>query len=212
MTDSNRSFNRARRMDAGKEVIMSVNGVTSYGVDYKAYENVSKTQKETSKQRKTETAEVTYSSKMSDSERAELVEKLKADSQRQIDSFKSMVQDMFRKQGLAVQNSDDMWKMLASGNFTVDQAAAEKAQAMISEDGYWGVNQTSDRIFEMAKALSGGDEEGMDEMLKAFEKGFRQATKAWGRALPDISQQTYDAVQEKFKAYKESLQTSAVEE
>ena len=61
---------------------------------------------------------------------------------------------MFQKQGLAVKNSDDIWSMLASGNYTVDQATADKAKSLISEDGYWGVDQTSDRIFEMAKALS----------------------------------------------------------
>ena len=51
----------------------------------------------------------------------------------------------------------------------------------------------------------------MNEMLAAFEKGYKQATKTWGRALPDISQQTYDAVQEKFKAYQESLKTTEAE-
>ena len=38
---------------------------------------------------------VVYSSKMSDEERAALVQQLKNESQVQIDSFKSMVQDMF---------------------------------------------------------------------------------------------------------------------
>ena len=63
----------------------------------------------------------------------------------------------------------------------------------------------------MAKALSGGDEKGMEKMLAAFEKGFKQATKSWGKSLPDISQQTYKAVQEKFKAYQESLKTTEAE-
>ena len=194
---------------------MSVNGVTSYADNYSAYADTSvKAENSSAKEAakgQTSSKEVVYSSKMSDEERAELVAKLKADNQVQIDSFKSMVQDMFKKQGLAVRNSDDIWSMLASGNFTVDEAAAQKAKDLISEDGYWGVNQTSDRIFEMAKALSGGDEKGMNEMLAAFEKGYKQATKTWGRALPDISQQTYDAVQEKFKAYQESLKTTEAE-
>lgn len=195
---------------------MSVNGVTSYVDNYSTYTDAaakaesSSTQEKAAKSR-TSSTEVVYSSKMSKEERAELVAKLKADNQVQVDSFKSMVQDMFKKQGLAVQNSDDIWSMLANGNYTVDEATAQKAQGLISEDGYWGVNQTSDRIFDMAMALSGGDEEGMNKMLEAFEKGFKQATKSWGKSLPDISQQTYDAVQEKFKAYQESLKTSEAE-
>ena len=80
-------------------------------------------------------------------------------------------------------------------------------KAAISEDGYWGVNQTSQRIFDFAVALSGGDSEQMDKMLAAFKKGFDQATKAWGKSLPSISSQTYDAVLEKFEAYKNQSAT-----
>ncbi len=193
---------------------MSVNGVTSYAADYRTYTeqtNKSATASKSTETTKEESTGVIYSSKMTEEQRAELVKQLQADNQRQIDSFKSMVQDMFRNQGIAVQNSDDMWKVLASGEYTVDEAAAKKAQEMISEDGYWGVNQTSDRIFQMAMALSGGDEDGMQDMLDAFEKGYKMATKAWGKELPDISKQTYDAVQEKFKAYQESLKNGGVE-
>lgn len=192
---------------------MSVNGVTGYSADYSNYDSTAKFAKseEQAKNSQKNSSGVTYSSKMTDSERAEVVAKLKSDSQRQVDSFKSMVQDMFQKQGLAVKNSDDIWSMLASGNYTVDQATADKAKSLISEDGYWGVDQTSDRIVEMAKALSGGDEEGMNKMLAAFEKGYKQAAKSWGRELPDISKQTYDAVQQKFKDYQNSLKSGETE-
>lgn len=203
-----------------KKVIMSVNGVTSSVDKYDTYsrtaveaKNAEKTDVSGEKSTNKQSAGVTYSSKMSDEERAALVEKLKADNQVQIDSFKSMVQDMLKNQGIAVKNSDDIWSMLANGNFSVDQAAADKAKSLIASDGYWGVEQTSGRIFEMAKALSGGDEEGMNDMLAAFEKGYKQATKTWGKELPDISSQTYEAVHQKFKDYQESLktQTAAVE-
>ena len=43
----------------------------------------------------------------------------------------------------------------------------------------------------------------MDEMEAAFEKGFKQATGAWGKDLPSISQKTYDAVKEKFQKFRE---------
>ena len=77
-----------------------------------------------------------------------------------------------------------------------------QAQADIAEDGYWGVEQTSDRIVEFAKALSGGDTSKADELLEAFKKGYQQATGAWGSKLPDISSRTYDAVVKKFDAWK----------
>lgn len=189
---------------------MSVNGVTSYAGAYQNYQTGktdTNAKAETEAKKEASSKGVEYSSKMSKEERAALVEKLKAEHQLQMDSFKSMVRDMFANQGIAIKNADDIWSMLAKGDYTVDAETAQKAKDAISEDGYWGVKQTSQRIFDMAVALSGGDEEGMDKMLAAFEKGFKQATKSWGRSLPDISQQTYEAVQQKFKDYKASAKT-----
>ena len=91
-----------------------------------------------------------------------------------------------------------MWKFLASGKYTVSADVKAQAQADIAEDGYWGVEQTSERIVEFAKALTGGDTSKIEEMKAAFEKGFKAATGAWGSKLPDISQRTYDAVMDKF--------------
>ena len=73
-----------------------------------------------------------------------------------------------------------------------------QAQKDIADDGYWGVEQTSDRIIEFAKGLVGDDPEKAEQMRAAFEKGFKAATKSWGSKLPDISQRTYDAVMSKF--------------
>ena len=50
-----------------------------------------------------------------------------------------------------------------------------------SEDGYWGVKQTSQRLFDFASALAGDDVDKMKEMQAAMEKGYKMATKAWGR-------------------------------
>lgn len=131
----------------------------------------------------------------------DLVNKLKAEAEQRTASFRKMVESMLLNQGKAFQNADDMWKLLAKGDFTVDKETAEAAQAEIAEDGYWGVEQTSDRILSFAEALTGGDPEKMEEMREAFIKGFKQATGAWGRDLPEISNKTYDAVMEKFDNY-----------
>jgi len=131
-----------------------------------------------------------------------LIEKLKADTEQRTLQLKSLVEQMMQKQGAAIGKSDSMWSFLASGNFTVTADVKAQAQADIAEDGYWGVNQTSDRIVEFAKALTGGDAAKADEMLEAFKKGFQQATKAWGKELPDISSKTYNAVVEKFEKWK----------
>lgn len=130
-----------------------------------------------------------------------LIAKMKADSDSRISQLRGIVEQMMSKQGAAIGKANDMWSFLAGGNFTVSADVKAQAQADIAEDGYWGVNQTSDRILDFAKALSGNDKSKAQELEDAFKKGFDQATKAWGGKLPDISQQTYDKVLEKFDSW-----------
>lgn len=144
-----------------------------------------------------------------------LINKLKADAEERTSQLRSLVEKMMTKQGVAIGTADSMWSFLAKGDFTVDEATRTQAQADIADDGYWGVDQTSDRILDFAKALSGNDPEKADLLLDAFKKGFKEATKSWGQDLPDISQRTYDAVVEKFNKWKngteetEAAQTQA---
>ena len=147
----------------------------------------------------------TYSiNKMSQQDRSALVEQLKADQESRQQSLMNIVSDMLGQQtktyGIAF-DDDSVWKMFAEGNFTVDEAAKKQAQEDISEDGYWGVKQTAQRMFDFASALAGDDVDQMKEMQKAMAKGFDQATKAWGRELPDISNQTMEAANKLFEDY-----------
>lgn len=130
-----------------------------------------------------------------------IISRLKADAEARTRQLQQLVQQMISKQGNAYGQANDMWKFLASGNFTVDAQTKAQAQADIAEDGYWGVKQTSERIFDFAKALSGGDIDKMKEMQAAFEKGFKQATKTWGKELPQISQDTRSAVNKMFEDF-----------
>ena len=186
--------------------IMNVNGITSNTQTTTNYD-VTNTQN-TAKQAETATNKTftdeaaVYESKSEQAvDRSAIIAKMKQDVEDRTAQLRSLVEKMFLKQGQTLANADDMWKFLASGDYEVDEATAAQAKEDISEDGYWGVKQTSERIFDFAMALSGGDKDKMEEMLEAFEEGFSQATEAWGKELPEISQQTYDAVQEKFAAY-----------
>ena len=130
-----------------------------------------------------------------------LINKLKADAEERTSQLRSLVEKMMTKQGVAIGTADSMWSFLAKGDFTVSADVKAQAQADIAEDGYWGVKQTSERIFDFAKALSGGDMDKMKEMQAAFEKGFKQATKTWGKELPQISQDTRSAVNKLFEDF-----------
>ena len=141
--------------------------------------------------------------KMSKTDREAIVKQMKDEMLKREQQLVDLVKQMIGKQGstYAVATGDDIWKFLASGDFTVDEATKEQAQKDIAEDGYWGVEQTSQRIFDFACALAGDDVEAMEKMQKAFEKGFKEATGAWGKELPEISQKTRDAVNKKFEEY-----------
>ena len=141
--------------------------------------------------------------KMSDSERASLVQSLKDDLNNQMTRFTNMMVANFQKQGInfSLANGDDFWKMMASGNYTVDEQTKADAQAAISEDGYWGVKQTSQRIFDFAAALAGDDVELMKKYQAAVEKGFGQAEDAWGGSLPSICGDTHSAINKLFDDY-----------
>lgn len=202
---------------------MSVSAVTSnmasvYGTEYSTSAKKAETEKkeetagavyETSEKKE---EKATYSiNKMSAADRASLVSQLKADAEARQSQFVSMVQKMMSEQTNAYGQANDIWSFLASGKYNVSPEVRAQAQKDIADDGYWGVEQTSDRIVEFAKALSGGDSEKADEMIAAFKKGFDQATKAWGKSLPDISGRTYDAVMKKFDAWKNGTETAKTE-
>lgn len=204
--------------------ISGLGGVT--GVDaYKSYSAVTKEQiktvKDTANQKEDVAAIYEKSNnegsvkksytinKMSEEERAELVKKLQGEQQARQDGLIKIVKDMMLGQGQTYNNANDVWKFLASGEYTVTEAAKAQAQEDISENGYYGVKQTSERLFEFASALAGDDVDKMEEMQKAMEKGFKQATKAWGRELPSICRETIDAANKMFDDYYASKKTEA---
>ncbi|MCI8865296.1 MAG: hypothetical protein HFG60_08415 [Lachnospiraceae bacterium] len=141
--------------------------------------------------------------KMSDSERSALVQSLKDSLDSQMGNFTNMMMKTFQKQGITAASlqGDNFWKFMASGNYTVDAKTKADAQAAISEDGFWGVKQTSQRIFDFAAAVAGDDPETMKKMQAAVEKGFKEAGVAWGGDLPSICGDTHAAVNKLFDDY-----------
>lgn len=192
---------------------MNVSSATSTTSTYTGYQDTTKTE-DTAKVNETKKAEesgavyekskepekkATYSiNKMSKEDRATLVQQLKQDEVNRRNQLTSLVQKMFSGQAGVSKLSD-----LFSPENLKNVSAADIAQAKedVSEDGYWGVKQTSQRLFDFASALAGDDVEKMKEMQAAMEKGFKKATKAWGGELPDICQDTLKAANKLFDDY-----------
>lgn len=158
-------------------------------------------------QEKTDSVELSSDAKsvnkMSAEERAALVKSLKADQEYQMTRFVNMMTQTFQKQGITAKTAEDdsFWRMFSSGDLQVDQQTKAEAQEAISENGYWGVKQTSERIFQMAQALAGDDVEKMHEMQAAVKRGYEAAGKAWGGELPGIAGDTISAVDKMFEDY-----------
>lgn len=141
----------------------------------------------------------TYSiNKMSAEDRAALVQQLKQD---QVDRQNQMV-DLVRKMFSDQAGVSKLSELFTPENLkNVTQADIDKAKEDVSEDGYWGIKQTSQRLFDFASALAGDDPDKMKEMQEAMEKGFKEATAAWGDELPGISKDTLAAANKLFDDY-----------
>lgn len=142
--------------------------------------------------------------KTSQNDRTQIIKQMQADvatrQQHLLDIVRKMMGKQAKTYGIANSDNDEdsIWKFLAKGDFTVDAATKAQAEADISEDGYWGVKKTSERILDFAKTLAGDNPDKLEKMRAAFEKGYAQAEKTWGGELPEISKQTYAAVMKGF--------------
>ena len=137
--------------------------------------------------------------KKSPSDRAAIVEQMKKAEDDNRQSLINMVREMMNTQSGKQKTADGF----SAFGGTVTEEARKKAQEAISEDGYWGVKQTSQRLFDFASALAGDDVEKMKKMQDAMNKGINQAAAKLG-GLPSIGQQTQDAANNLFEEYYKS--------
>lgn len=78
-----------------------------------------------------------------------------------------------------------------------------RARAQELLDGYFNAENTAERIFSFAFSFFDGSKdrtEFAEEMRGYIEQGFEEARKIVGE-LPDISNETYDLIQEKINAF-----------
>ncbi len=194
---------------------MSVNGINSVSQSYdttgttKAKASQAKTVDE-AKQKDTESAAVYEKSETDNSATKKVyqrdqntVDRLLAEAEKRSQSLRDLVSKMLLKQGQAYTESTDIYALLREGKLDIDPETRAQAQKDIAEDGYWGVNETSDRLVSFAMALAGSDPSKAEELIGAVKKGFEEATKTWGADLPEISRRTLDATIKKLEAWRD---------
>lgn len=116
------------------------------------------------------------------------------------DLLRAFVLNIFKEQGMSPNFS------VGDTELNLEEITQEEAAELVSDDGYFGVEQTSDRIVDFAIGIAGGDPSRIDAIKAGVEKGFQEALEAFGGELPEISYQTYDAVFEKLDAWVEDSQ------
>ena len=166
---------------------MSVNGITS-GVS-NSYPSTSFSRETASKTETKKTADtgVVYepsssakdnSTKVTDY--SSIVASMKKELSSKNEQLQNLVNKLLSNQAKKYISLSDMFK-----DIQVDEQTKIQAQKDISDDGYWGVEQTSDRLVSMAKA--------------------------WGDKLPDICQKTIDVAKQKLQNWRDGGSDAATE-
>lgn len=109
--------------------------------------------------------------------------------------LRKLVTSMLEEQGI------DYTVAIGTSTININELSQEEAQALIADEGYFGIEQTSDRIVEFAIGAAGGDVSKLDEIKAGVQQGFNDALKAFGGTLPDISHDTLDAIMEKLDTW-----------
>jgi len=107
------------------------------------------------------------------------------------DLLRGLVLNIFKEQGIDYKIATD------NSEIDISTVTPEEAQELIADDGYFGVEKTSERIFNFAVGMAGGDPSRINTIREGVENGFQEALDAFGGWLPDISYDTYDAVMKK---------------
>lgn len=123
------------------------------------------------------------------------IQQLLTEAEEKKESFRQMIEKLFAKQSDKVITSGTMADFYRS--LDVPESVREQARKDVAEDGYWGAEQTSDRILSFAQALAGDNKELAEKLLDAVKEGFKLAGEDWGEELPELSQKTMGITLEK---------------
>lgn len=74
---------------------------------------------------------------------------------------------------------------------------SNELEDLVGENGFFGVQNTADRIADFVIQGTGNDVEKLKKGIEGMKRGFEEASKMWGGKLPQISQDTMDKALEK---------------
>jgi hypothetical protein len=72
----------------------------------------------------------------------------------------------------------------------ITELSTEEASELVSEEGFFGIAQTSQRVADFVFSFAGNDVDILEQGREGIVKGFEEAEKMWGGELPQISHDT----------------------
>jgi len=106
-----------------------------------------------------------------------------------VDFQASGVNDQFQKNYEAFQNFLDS---IGYDGKPIAELSQNEASDLVSDDGFFGIDKTAERIANFVIQGSGGDESMMRSGREGILQGFDEAESIWGGKLPDISYKTIE--------------------
>ena len=126
------------------------------------------------------------------------LDQLWRDTNHAIDAVRKLISSALGKDDASGQG---FWAVRAKG-VKLSETDRAQAQQLISEDGFFGVKQTTARIMDFAKAMvgEGASEEQIEKMRAAVQKGFDEVARMFGGfdKLPQVTKDTHAAIMQAF--------------
>jgi len=134
-----------------------------------------------------------FTEKISKDEATEIRAQISQNAQEMMMSSVSIQTNALNTQDDFTKNYEDFQSFLSGIGYEgkpIAELSQSEAAELVSEDGIFGVKQTSERIANFVINGSGGDEDRMRAGREGMIQGFKDAEAMWGGELPEISQET----------------------
>ncbi|DAB28335.1 MAG: hypothetical protein A2513_08950 [Sulfurimonas sp. RIFOXYD12_FULL_33_39] len=134
-----------------------------------------------------------FTEKISKDEAMEIREQIKQNSNAMAFNSTSIQGGIKSADDIFAKQYDDFQSFLKNIGYEgkpIAELSKEEAAELVSEDGFFGIEQTSTRIAEFVINGGGNDESRLRAGREGMIQGFKEAEAMWGGELPEISQKT----------------------
>ena len=105
--------------------------------------------------------------------------------------------DIFGTQSKSINSLNDIlsgvdFKSIGYEGKPITQLSQSEASDLVSENGFFGIANTADRISNFIISAAGDDLQKLEAGKEGMLRGFKEAEKIWGGELPEISQKTIE--------------------